>query len=322
MSVRQDHASAAAVLDEPVGASLSSQPALTRVLNVDISTNLADICLNADAGRWAPSPEALSHIFKPTQYTDLQGNTTVSGELSSCAVSKVELLHLSHNFPCAVGIDMPIVPAQCYNSHGEASTLIAAPHAKIEGQMMLHNTDSAAVFEFARQYPGYTLNNVRSKGVHLVASKGFALIDQEHPIISAIQSNKELLQLDATSLTPADDGLVRISTDLLNHVLPHVEEQIKAQVKTDDLSSLAVSIKPGAARAWNDVRINALACVRAEVGANRRQALSKGGNVEEINSHFDTMLSEAEIKLDHTPRHLNASLKITYHFLDQETSAC
>jgi hypothetical protein len=300
--------------------------ALTRVLNVDICTNLADICLNSDAGLWAPTEEALGKIFRPTQYVDLQGTTATAGDLTSCAVSRVELLHMSHNFPCPVGVDMPIVPATSYNAHGECSSLIVPPHAKMEKTTLLHECNQDNVFEFAKLYPGYTRGNVRTKGVHPIPSKGFALVDCTSPIVAAIQSNRDLLQLNEHSLVPGEDGLVRVSSELLNHVLPHVTQQISAQVRTEDLSTMRVQIKPGAARNWNDVRISALSNVRAEIGANRRMALRNAPEAdhEAINAKFDNMLSEAEIKLDHCPRDVNMSIKLTYNFLDQEaaTSAC
>ena len=61
---------------------------------------------------------------------------------------------------------------------------------------LTHNTDTdaCACSQFARKFPGYTAENLDTKGIHEVTQRRFCLVAADHPLVSAISENAEKLQ--------------------------------------------------------------------------------------------------------------------------------
>ena len=48
--------------------------------------------------------------------------------------------------------------------------------------------------------PGYTAENLDTKGIHEVAARRFCLVAADHPLVSAISENAEKLQMGEISV--------------------------------------------------------------------------------------------------------------------------
>ena len=102
----------------------------------------------------------------------------------------------------------------------------------------------------AKKFPGYTSENLSEKGVHEVSQRRFVLVAADHPIVSAISENADRLQMGeisarstaaqtasrtACSRRPTGwqmmpEGLVKISQQLYESILPLVKTQVESQV--------------------------------------------------------------------------------------------
>merc|ERR1719359_2227190 len=170
---------------------------------------------------------------------------------------------------------------------------------------VLQEDNTELAYEFARKFPGYTAENLDTKGIHEVAARRFCLVAADHPLVSAISENAEKLQMGEISMMP--EGLVKISSGLYETILPMVKQQVESQIKVRDLSHTSVSIAPADYSSWHDVR--------TELMAEAKTAAAGGENLDELKAAFQQEERAIEHEIDHTVHTFSASVDVSYNFL-------
>ena len=75
------------------------------------------------------------------------------------------------------------VDDSCFSQTGESYSMIAMPNADSHNARVLQEDNTDLAYEFARKFPGYTAENLDTKGIHEVAARRFCLVAADHPLV-------------------------------------------------------------------------------------------------------------------------------------------
>ena len=200
---------------------------LKRTVVISIRASLADLCLRKQKATWTPpSAEATRAILQQKKFVDLSGTSEAQGDLKSVVLHNMTMASQKSTFPIALGVRITGVDDATFSQTGEAFSTITMPHADTHIARSLQADDTSLAYEFvrdpasftarrprreltravpsasrqARNFPGYTADNLSEKGIHEVTARRFCLVAADHPLVSAISENAEKLQMGEISM--------------------------------------------------------------------------------------------------------------------------
>jgi hypothetical protein len=285
---------------------------------VSIKASLNDLCLQKGKGSWAPSQEALRHMFQARKFTSLDGATENSGDLKAVVLHNLEVKHSKSTFPVSLGARVTAVDDSTFSAIGEAFSTVLLPESENSNVRQLQADDVSLCYEFAKKFPGYTSDNLSEKGIHEVSQRRFVLVAADHPIVSAISENADKLQMGEISMMP--EGLVKISQQLYESILPLVRTQVESQIKVRDLSKMGVSIQPSEYASWQEARTELIIDAKKPLKAQMQSELSAAASdadADAIRDAFSARERQIEHEIDHKPLELHMQLGVDYNFLSK-----
>lgn len=99
---------------------------------------------------------------------DLGGSAENQGDLKSVVLHKMTLGAQKSTFPVALGVRITGVDDSAYSQTGESYSMITMPMADSHVSRVLQEDNTDLAYEFARKFPGYTAENLDTKGIHEV----------------------------------------------------------------------------------------------------------------------------------------------------------
>lgn len=83
---------------------------------------------------------------------------------------------VSSTFPIALGAKVTGVDNITYASTGEPYSLVVLPKTSSVQPRLLQKDDVSVAYNFANKFPGYTAQNIATKGIHEVSQRRFVLV--------------------------------------------------------------------------------------------------------------------------------------------------
>lgn len=288
---------------------------LQRDVVVSIKATLNELCLKNSRAKWAPTPEALRSIFQQRKFTSLDGSVEPCGDLKSVVLHNMDIKHCKSTFPMTLGAHISCVDKNTYTSTGAGYSTVVLPNSESSTVRKLQADDVSLAYEFAKKFPGYTSDNLAEKGVHEVSQRRFVLVAADHPIVSAISENADKLQMGEISMMP--EGLVKISSQLYESILPLVRTQVESQIKVRDLSHASVSVAPAEFASWNEARSELMVEGKKPLMAQRASEIAAAPESEHdaIRAEYAQRERALEHEIDHRPLEVHMSLGVGYNFL-------
>ena len=80
------------------------------------------------------------------------------------------------------------------------------------------------------------------------------------------------------------EGLIKISTNLYETVMPMVKEQVKTQLRVSDLSTMGCSIQPTESSGWESARQDLMSTKKADLRSKLQSKLAELGPKESAES--------------------------------------
>jgi len=262
--------------------------------------------------------EQIAAILRQPRFQNLQGDVSTEGDLRSILLHKMSLHEVGSNWPLSIGTRITGVDNDTFTLNGSRFATVVPPDTYNSNTRVLQEDDITTARSFAKQFPGYTSNNISSKGVTHVDGRHSVLLDNKHPIVYAIGQNAAALQANAAGIAVMEDGLVKCSTQLYETVMPSIKQQIESQVKVRNFESMSVSMHPADFDSWTAARATMLANSKKAIKAKMTAALVgvEGSEAQEkIRVDFNNQEKETELDLGNKPMSLTMNLGIEYSFL-------
>ena len=133
---------------------------LQRKVVVSIRSTLAELSRNAGLGGWQPSNEQLKAIYQQRQFTNLNGDASMQGDLKSVVLHSVGANCVMSTFPIALGARVTGVEETTFSSVGQPYSMIVMPNAHNTQPQTLQRDDVSIAYDFAKVHatpqPGAT----------------------------------------------------------------------------------------------------------------------------------------------------------------------
>ena len=333
MSQRGDHCSKNTDLDSQLNSMLltdtdgvdsgavspAGQKPLYRNIAVNIATTLDELTLNPSKNAvWSPSKEQIAAILRQPRFQNLQGDVSTEGDLRSILLHKMSLNEVASTWPLSIGMRITGVDNDTFTLNGSRFATVVPPDTYNSNTRVLQEDDISTAHNFAKAFPGYTSNNISTKGVTHVDGRHSVLLDNKHPIVYAIGQNAVALQANAQGIAVMEDGLVKCSTQLYEKIMPSVKQQIESQVKVRNFENMSVSMHPADFDTWTAARAHMLANSKKAIKAKMTSALvgiEAPEEQEAIRLVYRNQEKEKELEIGRAPMSLTMNLGVAYSFL-------
>ena len=121
---------------------------LKRNVVVSIRSTLAELSRNAGLGNWQPSTDQLKAIYQQKQFTNLNGESAMQGDLKSVVLHSVGANSVLSTFPIALGARISGVEETTFSSLGAAFSMVVMPEAHNTTPHNLQRDDVSIAYDF------------------------------------------------------------------------------------------------------------------------------------------------------------------------------
>lgn len=192
-----------------------------------------------NAGKWTLSAHDAAKIFGPGA--------------DQVAIAKVTLDNVSTTFPSSIGVNIEGVDGAHYDRKGNTFATILTRNMDHPAERTVLSRDVDRHLSFTENFPEYNMHNLSSKGISPIVGEGFSLVDEKHPITELLRSNVHMLQVDLENCGRVEDQFYKIGTDVVNECLTQLNNQLKSEMRVDDLTKFGISISPVDNDTWRTV---------------------------------------------------------------------
>jgi hypothetical protein len=280
----------------------SGTKSVTRYLHFTVSGTLQGCDeKGATAGMWGPKEGKSCHVFAPTELGIDNNHETAMNALSNARVKSMVCVEYTSTFPIPLGIKCDSLPACESTDIGHRYLMTTLPCHKNTTPQTLYSADETTneAKRWQEEYPMYTRKNIETHNVMEVRSHPVVFVDKEHPVISLLRANKEILGSDIDEQSLVQGRWHTVSRQCFNTAITTLKDKVMAGMMGSEhkgnLHDITLQAGPLDRRPWCD--------------------MGKGEHVKEIvNATTREGLQEAHTRALNKPYNVSARFAITYDY--------
>lgn len=271
---------------------------VTRVLHMTVSGTLQGCDeKGSTAGVWKPREGKVAHVFAPTEVGIDNNHETAMNALNNARVKHVVCNEYISTFPIPLGIKCDSLPACESTDIGHRYIMTTLPcHSNTTPQTIYHADEtSAEAIRWKQEYPQYTARNIDTHNVMEVKSHPVVFVDRQHPVISLLRANKDILGSDIDEQSLVQGRWHTVSRQCFNTACKTLRSKVLSNINTVNLTNFALQATPLDRKSWCDI--------------------GRGEHVASIvNAKTREDLQEAHTSALNRPYNVSARFSITYEY--------
>ena len=271
---------------------------VTRSLHMTVSGTLQGCDeKGATAGTWRPTPNELANVFCPTESGIDNNHETALNALNNARVKSVKCMEYISTFPIPLGIKCPCLPATESTNIGHRYIMTTLPcHSNTNPQILYSANDtSSEAKRWKTDFPAYTRRNIDTHNVMEVRSQPVVFVGKEHPVISLLRANKDILGSDIDQQSLVQGRWHTVSRQCFNTACKTLRQKVLSGIDNVNLANFAMQVVPLDRKAWSDI--------------------GTGEHVKEIvKAHTREGLQEAHTRALNRPYNISARFQIEYEY--------
>jgi hypothetical protein len=241
--------SASSASSEPVV--VSAPMRFTKRFNVQITGTMANFDAEGPStAQWRPVEGQHVKIFtNASAENDLGSAIKV---LQSTWLVNARILEHKNSFPVPLGINVSCIKGQEHVDTGEAYTFTALPNTHNPTPLVIFEADASAQTsqEWRRMYGEYNERNLDSHNVLPVANQNYVFVHENHPVISLLKANADLLGTEITEDKRIDGEWYKVSKTVLSTCCNTLKSKVLNKIAFNNLMDFNVSLKRLDAKEW------------------------------------------------------------------------
>jgi hypothetical protein len=274
---------------------------VTRSLHMTVSGTLQGCDeKGATAGTWRPREGKLTHVFAPTEVGVDTNHETAINALNNARVKSVTCTEYTSTFPIPLGIKCDCLPATESTDIGHRYIMTTLPcHSNTNPQNLYSANDtSTEAKRWKDEYPAYTARNIDTHNVMEVRSQPVVFVGKEHPVISLLRANKDILGSDIDQQSLVQGRWHTVSRQCFNTACKTLRQKVLSGIDNVNLANFAMQVQPLDRKAWSDI--------------------GKGEHVKDIvEATTREGLQEAHTRALNRPYNVTARFQIKYEYPTQ-----
>jgi len=229
---------------------------VTRSLHMTVSGTLQGCDeKGATAGTWKPKQGKLCQVFAPTETGIDNNHETAMNALNNARVKSVICTEYISTFPIPLGIKCDSLPACESTDIGHRYIMTTLPcHSNTTPQVLFSANDtSTEAQKWKEQFPAYTDRNIDTHNVMEVKSQPVVFVDSQHPVISLLRANKDILGSDIDQQSLVQGRWHTVSRQCFNTACKTLRQKVLKNINTVNLANFAMQVQPLDRKAWSDI---------------------------------------------------------------------
>jgi hypothetical protein len=223
----------------------------TKRFNVQITGTMANFDAEGPStAQWRPVEGQHVKIFtNASAENDLGSAIKV---LQSTWLVNARILEHKNSFPVPLGINVSCIKGQEHVDTGEAYTFTALPNTHNPTPLVIFEADASAQTsqEWRRMYGEYNERNLDSHNVLPVANQNYVFVHENHPVISLLKANADLLGTEITEDKRIDGEWYKVSKTVLSTCCNTLKSKVLNKIAFNNLMDFNVSLKRLDAKEW------------------------------------------------------------------------
>jgi len=230
---------------------VSAPMRFTKRFNVQITGTMANFDAEGPStAQWRPVEGQHVKIFtNASAENDLGSAIKV---LQSTWLVNARILEHKNSFPVPLGINVSCIKGQEHVDTGEAYTFTALPNTHNPTPLVIFEADASAQTsqEWRRMYGEYNERNLDSHNVLPVANQNYVFVHENHPVISLLKANADLLGTEITEDKRIDGEWYKVSKTVLSTCCNTLKSKVLNKIAFNNLMDFNVSLKRLDAKEW------------------------------------------------------------------------
>jgi hypothetical protein len=236
----------------------------TKVLTVRIDGTINTFSkMGNDAALWRPSKGTHAYIFgSDAQFNDrsIDNRSAIDTDAMNAAISNVTVKELSveqsvSTFKIPVGVSINCIPGMEHTSTGECYAFTTFPETSTSIPQMIYQTsdDCSKADIWRRKFPEYNADNLETQGVLEMKNCPYVFVHQNHPVISLITMNPEMVGTDINTCARVDSEWYKITHEVHSSSCRAIKDRILSTVSTQNLANFQVQLHKLGGGDWSDI---------------------------------------------------------------------
>ena len=241
-----------------VGASIPETPSsasapmrFTKRFNVQITGTMANFEAEGPSiTQWRPVEGQHVKIF--TNASAEQDLGSAMKVLQSTWLVSARILEHKTTFPVPLGVNVSCIKANEHTDTGEGYTFTVLPQTHNPTPLTIFEADASAQTsqEWRRMYGEYNERNLDTHNVLPVANANYVFVHENHPVISLLKANSDLLGTEISDERRIDGEWFKVSKTVLSTCCSTLKSKVLNKIAFNNLMDFSVSLKRLDAKEW------------------------------------------------------------------------
>ena len=241
-----------------VGASIPETPSsasapmrFTKRFNVQITGTMANFEAEGPSiAQWRPVEGQHVKIF--TNASAEQDLGSAMKVLQSTWLVSARILEHKTTFPVPLGVNVSCIKANEHTDTGEGYTFTVLPQTHNPTPLTIFEADASAQTsqEWLRMYGEYNERNLDTHNVLPVANANYVFVHENHPVISLLKANSDLLGTEISDERRIDGEWFKVSKTVLSTCCSTLKSKVLNKIAFNNLMDFSVSVKRLDAKEW------------------------------------------------------------------------
>jgi hypothetical protein len=159
---------------------------------------------------------------------------------------------LSNSFPVPLGVNVSCIKPQEHIDTGEGYTFTVLPQTHNPTPLIIFEADASAQTsqEWRRMYGEYNERNLDTHNVLPVANQNYVFVHENHPVISLLKANADLLGTEINDDKRIDGEWFKVSKTVLSTCCNTLKSKVLNKIAFNNLMDFSVSLKRLDAKEW------------------------------------------------------------------------
>ena len=218
------------------------------------STPSANDAKGASAATWRPFEGKVGHVWAPTEYGIENSHETAMAALQNARVREIVCLEYKNDFPYVLGLKSNVIPQLESTESGARYVMTMLPGDRNCSPQTLYKCDESSneAVRWRSEYPEYNAQNISTHNVMEVKSHPVVFVDAQHPIISLLRTNKDLLQSDIDAQPLVQGRWHTVSKGIFNKAVATLRSKVLSNVSHINLVNFNLSLGTLEKNTWSE----------------------------------------------------------------------
>ncbi len=188
---------------------------------------------------------------------DATTHASATNILATAMIKEVHLLEHKSTFKVPLGVVINCLPSHEMTALGEAFCYTVLPDSinTVPLKLFQASEDCEESLRWKQEYPKYNASNLETEGVMEMSNSSYYFVHENHPAITLLRANKDLLAVDIDKEKKIDKEWYKIEKQTMATCCNTLRNKVLSKLTMADLGQFRMEIKRIGTTDWLDLQV-------------------------------------------------------------------